>query len=154
MSGSIRLMFISSSPGCAALAPSRSSAGAMSSSRTISCDLAAEPPAKLMPAPTVSAASTTPHAPSSARLDRVILIRTSFEGTGRAYLHGAGAAHKFAVLMGDARVGVCAYPGGLVSTAERTLEIVWQQDATAWAFARAGDGTLSVEGLNVGTRSS
>ena len=37
-----------------------------------------------------------------------------------------------------------------MSGAGRTLEIVWQQDATAWVFARAGDGMLSAEGLHVG----
>jgi hypothetical protein len=35
--------------------------------------------------------------------------------------------------------------------AARTLEIVWQQDPTAYVFARAGDGTLSAEGLHAGT---
>jgi hypothetical protein len=35
--------------------------------------------------------------------------------------------------------------------AARTLEIVWQQDPTAYMFARAGDGTLSAEGLHAGT---
>src|SRR5437588_12163152 len=38
-----------------------------------------------------------------------------------------------------------------MSAARSTLEIVWQQDPTALAFARAGDGTLSAAGLNVGT---
>ena len=39
-----------------------------------------------------------------------------------------------------------------MSAAERTLEIVWQQDPTAYAFARAGDGTLhAADGLSVGT---
>src|SRR5438552_3740746 len=38
-----------------------------------------------------------------------------------------------------------------MSAARSTLEIVWQQDPTALAFARAGDGTLSADGLNVGT---
>ena len=37
-----------------------------------------------------------------------------------------------------------------MSEAERTLEIVWQQDPTAYAFARAGDGTLHADGLTVG----
>src|SRR3989440_5087933 len=41
-----------------------------------------------------------------------------------------------------------------MSAARSTLEIVWQQDPTALAFARAGDGTLSAAGLNVGTPAS
>jgi hypothetical protein len=41
-----------------------------------------------------------------------------------------------------------------MSAAERTLEIVWQQDPTAYVFGRAADGTLSAEGLSVGTHAS
>ncbi len=41
-----------------------------------------------------------------------------------------------------------------MSSPARTLEIVWQQDPTAYAFVRAGDGTLSVDGLSVGSRTS
>ena len=41
-----------------------------------------------------------------------------------------------------------------MSEAGRTLEIVWQQDPTAYVFARAGDGTLSADGLSVGTPAS
>jgi hypothetical protein len=41
-----------------------------------------------------------------------------------------------------------------MSSAERTLEIVWQQDPTAYVFGRAADGTLSADGLTVGTHAS
>ena len=41
-----------------------------------------------------------------------------------------------------------------MSGAERTLEIVWQQDPSAYVFARARNGTLSVDGLSVGTPAS
>jgi hypothetical protein len=37
-----------------------------------------------------------------------------------------------------------------MSAAERTLEIVWQQDPSAYVFGRAADGTLSADGLQVG----
>ncbi|MDX6400390.1 MAG: hypothetical protein QOF27_996, partial [Gaiellaceae bacterium] len=36
----------------------------------------------------------------------------------------------------------------------RTLEIVWQQDPTAYVFVRAGDGMLSADGLTLGTPTS
>src|SRR5437868_10467041 len=51
-------------------------------------------------------------------------------------------------------VAVCAYSVRFMSAAERTLEIVWQQDPTALVFARARGGTLSAEGLGVGTLTS
>ena len=51
-------------------------------------------------------------------------------------------------------VGACAYPGRFMSAAERTLEIVWQQDPTAYVFARAENGTLAADGLTVGTPAS
>jgi hypothetical protein len=35
--------------------------------------------------------------------------------------------------------------------AARTLEIVWQQDPTAYVFARSGDGTISADDLHAGT---
>ena len=38
-----------------------------------------------------------------------------------------------------------------MSAAERTLEIVWQQDPTAYAFARSSDGSLDADGLGIGT---
>ena len=38
-----------------------------------------------------------------------------------------------------------------MSAAEPTLEIVWQQGATASLFTRAADGTLSADALGVGT---
>jgi hypothetical protein len=41
-----------------------------------------------------------------------------------------------------------------MSAPPRTLEIVWQQDPTAYVFGRAVDGTLSAEGLRVGTHAS
>ena len=41
-----------------------------------------------------------------------------------------------------------------MSAAERTLEIVWQQDPTAYVFARGADGTLAADGLNIGTPAS
>ncbi|MDX6456130.1 MAG: hypothetical protein QOD48_2237, partial [Gaiellaceae bacterium] len=41
-----------------------------------------------------------------------------------------------------------------MSSAERTLEIVWQQDPTAYVFGRAADGTLSADGLSVGAHAS
>jgi hypothetical protein len=41
-----------------------------------------------------------------------------------------------------------------MSAAERTLEIVWQQDPTAYVFGRAADGTLSADELSVGMPAS
>jgi hypothetical protein len=41
-----------------------------------------------------------------------------------------------------------------MSVAKRTLEIVWQQDPTAYVFGRAADGTLSADGLGVGAQAS
>ena len=35
-----------------------------------------------------------------------------------------------------------------------TLELVWQQDPSAFAFARDGDGALSAGGLTVGAPAS
>src|SRR4051812_29569931 len=37
-----------------------------------------------------------------------------------------------------------------MSEPERTLEIVWQQDPTAYAFVRDADGRLQADGLTVG----
>src|SRR4051794_15284416 len=41
-----------------------------------------------------------------------------------------------------------------MSAAGRTLEIVWQQDPIAYVFVRAGDGSLSADGLSVGVPAS
>jgi hypothetical protein len=38
-----------------------------------------------------------------------------------------------------------------MSAAPRTLEIIWQQEPVAYAFARGEDGTLAADGLDVGT---
>ncbi len=38
-----------------------------------------------------------------------------------------------------------------MSAAERTLEIVWQQEPSAYAFVRDSDGTLHADGLSFGT---
>src|SRR5260370_8913154 len=56
--------------------------------------------------------------------------------------------------MGTREGRLCAYSGRFMSAAERALEIVWQQDPTAYAFARTGDGTLHADGLTVGTPAS
>ena len=49
---------------------------------------------------------------------------------------------------------LCAYLGGLTLAIEppdsATFELVWQHDATAWAFVRAADGTCGEGGLQVG----
>ncbi len=41
-----------------------------------------------------------------------------------------------------------------MSAAKRTFELIWQQDPSAYAFVRASDGTLSADGLTIGTPAS
>ena len=56
--------------------------------------------------------------------------------------------------VGERRVPLCAYLGGLMLSEEPTqlpaLEVVWLHDATVYAFVRSPDGTCGEGGLLVG----